>query len=67
MSVYSNADTNPFASNIGRELNLGEISIVLPADILLKKLAWCLKTDIKKRAALSYCIYAFANKEKGYL
>ena len=67
VSVYSDADTDPSASNIGRELSLGRISVVLPVDILLKKLARCLKTNIKKRVALSYCIYTFINKEKGYL
>ena len=37
VSIYSNADTNPSASNIGQELNLGKTSVVLPVDILLKK------------------------------
>ena len=67
MSVYSDANSNTSASNIGRELSLGGISIVLPTDILLKKLAWRLKTEAKKRAALSYYIYALINKEKGCL
>jgi hypothetical protein len=67
VSVYSNIDSNLSASNIGQELSLGGISIVLPADILLKKLAWCLKTKAKKRAELYYYIYALANKEKGCL
>ena len=38
VSVYSNTNSNISASNIGRELSLGGISIVLPIDILLKKL-----------------------------
>ena len=67
VSVYSDADTNPSASDIGQELSPGGISIVLPVDILLKKLARRLKTDIKKRVALFYYIYAFVNEEKGYL
>ena len=67
MSVYSNADSNPSISNIGRELSLGGISVVLPIDILLKKLARRLKTKAKKRVALSYYIYALINKEKGCL
>ena len=67
VSVCSNTDTNPSISNIGREFSLGKISIVLLIDILLKKLARCPKTNIKKRVALSYYIYAFTNKEKGYL
>jgi len=57
VSVYSNVNSNLFAFNIGRELSLGRISIVLPTDILLKKLARRLKTKAKKRAALSYYIY----------
>ena len=67
MSIYSDADTNLSAFNIGQELSLGGISVVLPVDILLKKPVWYLKTNTKKRAALFYCIYAFVNKEKGYL
>ena len=67
VSVCSNINANPSISNIGREFSLSGISIVLSIDILLKKLAQYLKTNIKKRAALSYYIYAFANKEKGYL
>ena len=67
VSIYSNTNTNPSASDIGRELSLGKTSVVLPIDILLKKPVRCLKTNTKKRAALSYYIYAFANKEKGYL
>ena len=67
MSIYSNTNTNPSASNVGRELSLNKISIILFMDILLKKLARCLKNDIKKRAAFFYYIYAFINKEKGYL
>ena len=67
MSVYSNADSNPSISNIGRELSLGGISVVLPIDILLKKLARRLKTKAKKRVELSYYIYTLINKEKGYL
>jgi len=39
VSVYSDANSNPSASNIGRELSLGRTSVVLPTDILLKKLA----------------------------
>ena len=39
MSIYSNINSNPPTFNIGQELNLGKISIILPAaDILLKKL-----------------------------
>ena len=67
MSICSNTDPNPSASNIGQKLSLSKISIVLPADILLKKPAQRLKTDVKKRVALFYYIYAFANKGKGYL
>jgi len=67
VSIYSDANSNISASNIGRELSLGGISIVLPTDILLKKLAWHLKTKAKKRVALSYYIYALINKEKGCL
>jgi len=67
VSIYSNTDSNPSASNIGQELSLGRISIVLPIDILLKKLAWRLKTKAKKRAELSNYIYALINKEKGCL
>ena len=67
MSIYSNADFNLSVFNIGRELSLGGISVVLPTDILLKKLAWHLKTKAEKRAALSYYIYTLINKEKGYL
>ena len=65
--MCSNANSNLSASNIRRELSLGGTSIVLPINILLKKLAWRLKTKAEKRAALSYYIYAFINKEKGYL
>ena len=67
MSIYSNIDSNLLVSNIGRELSLGGISIVLPMDILLKKLARRLKTKAKKRAELYYYIYTLINKEKGYL
>ena len=67
MSVYSNADFNPSTSNIGQELGLGKISVVLFIDILLKKPAQYLKTNTKKRVALSHYIYAFVNKGKGYL
>ena len=67
MSVYSNIDSNPSVSNIGRELSPGRISVVLPTDILLKKLARRLKTKAKKRVELSYYIYTLINKEKGYL
>ena len=67
VSIYSDANSNASASNIGRELSLGGTSVVLPADILLKKLAWRLKTKAEKRAALSYYIYALINKEKGCL
>ena len=38
VSIYSNANSNTSASNIGRELSLGRTSIVLPTDILLGKL-----------------------------
>jgi len=67
VSVCSNTDSNISVFNIRRELSLGGISIVLPADILLKKLVWRLKTKAKKRAALFHCIYALINKEKGCL
>ena len=67
MSICNNTNADPSIFNIGRELSLNKIFVVLPADILLKKLAQHPKTNIKKRAALSYYIYAFANKEKGYL
>ena len=67
MSIYSDANSNISASNIRQELSLDRISIVLPTDILLKKLARCLKTKVKKRVALSYYIYTFINKEKGCL
>ena len=67
MSVCSDANSNPSASDIGRELSLGGTSVVLLTDILLKKLARRLKTKAKKRAELSYYIYALINKEKGYL
>ena len=67
VSVYSNIDSNLSASNIGRELSLGGIFVVLPTDILLKKLARRLKTKAKKRAELYYYIYTLANKEKGCL
>jgi hypothetical protein len=63
VSVYSDANSNISIS----ELSLGGISIVLPIDILLKKLARRLKTKAKKRAALFYYIYTLINKEKGYL
>ena len=67
VSICSDADTDPSASDIGRELSPGRTSVVLPADILLKKPARRPKTDTKKRTALFYYIYAFANEEKGYL
>ena len=67
VSVYSNANTNPAASNIGQELSLSKISIILLVDILLKKPVQYVKTNAKKRAVLSYYIYAFINKKKGYL
>ena len=67
VSICSDADSNLSIFNIGQELSLGRISIVLPTDILLKKLAWRLKTKAKKRAALSHYIYALINKEKGCL
>ena len=37
VSIYSNANTDPSASDIGRELSLSGISVVLFIDILLKK------------------------------
>jgi len=37
VSIYSDTNSNPFAFNIERELNLGGISIILFIDILLKK------------------------------
>ena len=67
MSVYSNANFNPFVFDIGQELSLSGIFIVLSIDILLKKLMQRLKTKAKKRAELFYYIYAFINKKKGYL
>ena len=67
MSIYSDTNSNISISNIGRDLSLGRISIVLSIDILLKKPARRLKTKAKKRAALSYYIYTLINKEKGYL
>ena len=39
VSIYSDTNSNTSASNIGWELSLGRISVVLPIDILLKKLA----------------------------
>ena len=67
MSIYSNANADPSIFNIKQELSLNRIFIVLPIDILLKKPAQHLKTNAEKRAAFFYCIYTFANKEKGYL
>jgi hypothetical protein len=67
VSVYGDADSNPSASDIGRELSLGGTSVVLPADILPRKPARRLKTEAEKRAELSHCIYALANEEKGCL
>ena len=67
MSVYSDANSNPSVSDIGRELSPSRISVVLPTDILLKKLARRLKTKAKKRVELSYYIYTFINKKKSYL
>jgi hypothetical protein len=67
VSIYSNTDSNLSISNIGQELSPGGISVVLPADILLKKLARRLKTKAEKRVELSYYIYALINKEKGCL
>ena len=67
ISVCNDADFNLFISNIKQKLSLGGISIILFIDILLKKLVQYLKTNTKKRAALSYYIYALINKEKGYL
>ena len=38
VSIYNNANFNPPVFNIGQELSLGEISVILfTADILLKK------------------------------
>ena len=38
VSIYSNTNSNPPASSMGREFSSGGISIVLPtSDILLKK------------------------------
>ena len=65
--MCNNTDTDPSISNIGRELSLSGISIVLLIDILLKKPVQCLKTNTKKRVALFYYIYAFINEEKGCL
>jgi len=67
VSIYSDADSNSSASNIGQELSLGGTSVVLPIDILLKKPARRPKTKAKKRAALSHCMYALMNEEKGCL
>ena len=67
VSIYSNADSNVSAFNIGWELSPGRISIVLPVDILPKKPAQRLKTEAEKKVALSYYMYALVNKEKGYL
>jgi len=67
VSVCSDIDSNPSVSNIGQELSLGRTSIVLPTDILPKKPVRRLKTKAKKRAELSYYIYALINKEKGCL
>ena len=67
VSIYKNTNANPSVSNIGQELSLNKISVILFTDILLKKPVWYLKTNIKKRAALSYYMYAFINEEKGYL
>ena len=67
MSVYSDTNSNPSVSDIGRELSLSRISVVLSIDILLKKLARRLKTKAKKRVELSYYIYTLINKEKGCL
>ena len=67
VSVCSDADPDPSASDIGRELSPGGTSVVLPADILPKKPAQRPKTDAEKRAALSHCMYAFANEGKGCL
>ena len=49
VSIYSDANFNPPTFNIGQELSLGGTSVVLPADILLKKPARRLKTSIKKK------------------
>jgi len=67
VSVCSNADSNLSVFDIGQELSPGGTSIVLPVDILLRKLARRLKTKAEKRVELSYCIYALINKEKGCL
>ena len=67
MSIYSNTNSNLSVFNIGQKLSLGKTSIFLSIDILLKKPAQCLKTNTKKRAALSHYIYAFTNKGKDYL
>ena len=67
ISICSDTDFNLPIFNIERELSLGGMSIVLPTNILLKKLAWRLKTNTKKRVALFYYIYTLINKEKGYL
>jgi len=68
VSVCNNADFNLPTSDVGQKLSLGGMSVVLPAvDILPKKPVWRLKTDIEKKTALSYCMYVFANEEKGCL
>ena len=67
VSVCSDADSDASASNVGRELSPGGTSVVLPADILPKKPARRPKTEAEKRAALSHCMYALVNEEKGCL
>lgn len=67
VSVCSDADSDPSASSVGRELSPGGTSVVLPADILPKKPARRPKTEAEKRAALSHCMYALVNEEKGCL
>ena len=66
--VCSNADFNLFAFDVKQKLSPGGMSVVLfAADILPKKPVWRLKTDTEKKAAFFYCMYAFANEEKGCL
>ena len=67
VSVCSNTNTNLSVFNIGWELSLGKISVVLFIDILLKKPAQRLKTNTEKRAALFHYIYTLVNEEKGCL
>ena len=46
VSIYSDTNSNLFASNIGQKLNPGRTFIILFIDILLKKSARRLKINI---------------------